>query len=166
MSAISEGAVLSILMADYASMGADGKLNVIGGGVSALGYDPLAGITSRFTVIASVHIPGHILPEEGSIEIALYRDDRLVEMEQPGGAQPLRIGQSVRLEKPNHAGVTVRNRDRLVSSHHMVIDFSNGLPLSPDSLYEWRLKIDMDEAHSTRFPFTVLGAALTPPVVG
>lgn len=166
MSDLSEQATLSLLLADYASMSEVGKLNMIGGGVSAIGFDAVAGVTNRFTLIASTHAPGRILPAEGAIDIGLYREGQLVEMEQPGGPQPLRIGQPVRLEKPTHAGISLSHRDGLMTSHHILVDFSNGLPLNPDTLYEWRMKIDMDEDRTARFPFAVLGATVAPPVLG
>lgn len=57
MSEVSTDATARLLIADYAAVDAAGKLNIIGGGVSVLGYVQQAGSTSPFALVVSISVP-------------------------------------------------------------------------------------------------------------
>jgi hypothetical protein len=80
------------MLADFANSGADGKLNIIGGGITMMAFDPNVGATIPHAVIATVAFPPRFVGEAPAIELALQNDDgSLVTLSTPGGQQFLRI---------------------------------------------------------------------------
>lgn len=161
MSEVSQRAKKSLILADFANMDAGGKLNIVGGGVAMLGFEPNQGVTTRITLVAVVEVPGDLLPVECSFEVMLTRDGELVELPGPAGPQALRIGQVQTVEKPQLPG-PVALRDHVGARHIIVLDFSNGLPLAIGGTYEWVLQIDGDEDNRESYPFVVAPGAQFP----
>lgn len=164
MSGISDNAQVSILLADYAQVAESGKLNVLGGDLVAIGFDALQGLTTRFTVVASVRVPSRLLPADISFELALQRDGVVVALPGPVEPQNVRIGQPITLDKPPVPNASSSQRDMLLSSHVLVVNFEGGLPLAP-GVYEWVARVDGDESHCARLPFLVVGNP-SAPVIG
>lgn len=144
MSEIAEDATVRLLIADYAATDAAGKLNVIGGGVSSIGYVAQTGLTAAFAVVMSVAVPSKHLNAECSVELVL-EDSTGAPVSLPGPAgqsQLLRIGQAIQFGEPKALpGIP---RLALPLRHQWVVAFSNGLPLPVGQLYVWRVKIDHD----------------------
>jgi len=166
MSDLAKAAIVEIILADYVATDAAGKGNLIGAGVALLGFEPAAGVTSKFGAWISIHVPTHLCPVEVPVEIALVdASGELVSMPGPlGEPQPFRVAQIVMIEKPT-VPVPVAQRDHIGARSQVVFDFSNGLPLVPGGLYELRVRIDGDDATTRSYPFGVLGA-MPPPVIG
>lgn len=165
MSEVAAAARLSLGVADFASIDESGKLNIIGGNVGFLGFDPMQGLTTRFTVWAHIALPHHILPAELSIELALLDDrGRVFEIGGPLGSQAVRMAQPITIDKSS-APVIPALREHMGSSHQMVVDFGSGLPLQPNGTYVWRLQIDGDEDFELRYPLGVAGPP-PGPVIG
>lgn len=159
MSEIAEKAQVSLFLADFAASDAVGKANVIGMGVSGLGFDPSQGVTSRFSVVAEVRIPSKLAPAEASIELALLNDaGEVTSIPGPVGFQPLRIAQVSQFEQPfvQH-GYPMTQRDHVEAAARVVLDFGNGIPLAPGGMYTWQLRIDGDDDHLWTYPFIVSG---------
>lgn len=154
MSEIAEVAQSSIMMCDFANADSAGKLNIIGGGVTVVGYDPLQGITTRFVVVVRVSIPSELTPLDVPVELAL-RDaaDDVVSLGSP--PQAIRMAQITKFERPNVPGFPTLP-PALASHSQMVVDFQ-GLPLTPGAVYSWVVRIDGDEDRVQRYNFVVLG---------
>lgn len=166
MSEASESAELSIQLADFALTDPAGKLNIIGGGVAALGYSPESGTTTRFTLVATAKVPARLCPLEIVLEFALL--DALgntVELPGPAGTpQKLRIGQAARVEKPGIPGGP-SFPDTIPARYVTILDFSNGLPLALGQAYAWQFRIDGDTENAVTEHFLVPGPP-PPPVFG
>lgn len=156
MSRVADEAELSIFMADFANVDAAGKLNLIGGSVAVLGFDPQQGVTSRFSVAVSVHLPYELLPADFTFEIALVDGRDLVNLPGPSGPQPLRISQNVAVERPS-SGLSSSVREHLGGNQISVLDFSNGLPLRVGGTYGWRVGLDGGMEKQWVYPFAVSG---------
>lgn len=154
MSEVSHRANKSLILADYANLDAGGKLNIIGGGVAMVGFEPSQGVSTRITLVATIDVPGDLLPAEFSVEVMLMRDGALVNLPGPAGPQPLRIGEVQTLERPQLPG-PVALRDHVGARRIILLDFSNGLPLAPGGAYEWVVQVDGDEDNRVSYPFVV-----------
>jgi hypothetical protein len=167
VSEIAQAATVSILVADFASNDAIGKGNIVGAGVAGLGFDPQQGLTSRFTLWISVHIPTSLCPAEFPLETALVDvNGQLVNLPGPFGSdgQPLRVAQLLQAEKPNMT-FNAAQRDHLGSRMVVAIDFGSGLPLAPGGLYTWRIRLDGDDTRTWEYPIAVAGPP-TAPIIG
>jgi hypothetical protein len=164
VSDVSQKATLTVIVADFAMADTDGKVNVIGAGISGIGFDPHAGLTNRFSVVTVVDVPSAMAPAEASIELALLRDNEPVLLPGPAGPQALRIGQVHTFEKVQMP-VPLALREHLQSRYQAVIDFNAGLPLAPGAAYTWALQVDGDTENGVIYPIVVAGGP-TPPVIG
>ncbi len=156
MSEIAADADLSIWVADFASLDAVGKLNMLGGGVVLIGFDALQGVTTRFTVLGRVRVPAKYTPVDVPIELTLL--DELGDVVTVGAPapQPIRVAQVAKLEKPNVVGMPTLPAE-LPAQHFIALDIQ-GLPLQPGRVYSWSLRVDGDEDHAKRYEFFVPGA--------
>ena len=167
MSDIAKDASVNFVIGDFAMVDPlSGKGSIVGAGVAVLGFDPAQGLTSRFAVWISVALPGGLLPAEFPIEIALTSNGELVNLPAQTGTppQPLRIAQIVQLDKSQIPAPAVV-RDHVGSRNQIVLDFSNGLPLSPNGTYEWQVRVDGDDSRVWSYPFAVSGP-MPGPVIG
>lgn len=158
MSEIAGAATVDILLADFANSDAVGKGNIVGSGLAVLGLDQ-QGLTARFSLIVLVHLPDAHLPSEFPLEIALLDDaGQIISIPGavPGEPQMLRIAQIVTMEKPSLPMLPIAARIRLGARHQSVIDFANGLQLTP-GVYSWRVLLDGDESVEWRYNFAVPG---------
>jgi len=151
VSDVFEGATVRLLLADYAAVDAAGKLNVIGGGITLVGFNPQAGLTAPFAVVVSVSVPPELYGAECSVEIVLEDDGGgAVSLPGPAGeVQSIRVGQAVIFERPVFNGSHVP-QGAIRARTHWVMAFSTGLPLAIGQRYVWRVRID----HETRPDWT------------
>ncbi|MCM3657771.1 hypothetical protein M3147_10960 [Agromyces mediolanus] len=166
MSDIAQAATVNIVLADFANNDAGGKGNIIGAGITLVGFDFQQGVTSKFAIWISVRIPIEFCPAEFPLEMAIVdADDNLVSLPGPAGeSQPLRIAQIVSVERPN-VQVPAALRDHVGGQIQFVFDFNNGLPLAPNGRYEVRVRLDGDDSRTWKYSFAVVGQA-PGPVVG
>lgn len=156
MSEVSDAAIVTILLADYAAVDTAGKLNVIGGGVTIIGLSN-TGATSPFSLVVTITVPPPLYNAECAIEVQL-EDPAGEIVSLPGSATPqlMRIGQSITFDEPNHKGVPVPRRT-LRSRQQFVVNFAAGLPLTLGQKYTWRVKIDSASRDSWTEEFFVPG---------
>lgn len=164
MSAISDEAKLTLLMADYAAAEqATGKLNVIGGSIRILGFTE-QGTTSRFTVVGLVDVPSRLCPAEAAVEIVLL-DGSGDPVDMPGMAgKKIRFAQVAKFEKPSAQRLPMLPA-AITAMHQMVLELPTGLPLRVGTAYRWSLRIDGDVDHERTLDFFVAGPPPAP-VVG
>lgn len=158
MSAVAEAASITVVLADFALSDAAGKINIVGGGVRIVGFSPDQGLTARVSLAVIVELPAHTLPAEFSLEVTLLSNGEVATVPGPTGPQPLRMAQTVQLERlPAEQFPVPLVRDHIGRNHQLVMDFGGGLPLSPNGVYEWQVRIDGDDAYAVRYPFAVAG---------
>lgn len=143
MSEVSDSAAVRILVADYIAIDGLGKLNVIGGNITAVGLIPLTGLTAPFGISVHVSVPPNLYNSETALEV-LLEDSSGNPMQIPGPTgetQILRIAQNVTLEEKNLSQIGVP-RKTLWASFQWALMFGAGLPLPVGQRYVWRVKLD------------------------
>jgi hypothetical protein len=158
MSEVAEAATVRILLADFANADPARKLNIIGGGISLIGFDANLKATMPYAVVARIAFPPKFVGESPAVELALEHEDGTpVALPGPMGSQLLRVGSADAL-KP----AVIPNADVppnvLWPNVSFAMHFSNGLPLEPHKVYTWRVKID----HYTRAEWTETFYVFTP----
>lgn len=152
------------ILADYASIDAAGKLNVIGGGVQFIGSRGPGQSSARFTTVAVVHVPAHYANATYAFSLQLQDLSSGYPVMIPTGSgqlQPVRAQQAITVPAvhvPPGKAVPVD----VLQSHTTVLEFDNGLPLPEGHSFEWQVEINghSDPAWSHRFH--VLGDAPGP----
>jgi hypothetical protein len=145
MSEVSEAAVVSILIADYAAADSVEKLNIIGGGVSVLGLTQ-TGATTPFALVVIISLPPALYRSDCSVEIVLEDSSGNV-VSVPGPTtepQLMRVAQAVTFDEPPPIRGVLMPRDALRARKQFVLNFTLGLPLAMGEQYAWRVKIDGD----------------------
>lgn len=164
MSEISDLIRGSIMLADYAVTDAVGKVNVIGGGLSVIGFDLNQGITTPFTVYASLTCPIPAPDSSAAVEVALVdASGNPVAVAGPTGeGQVVRIAQNVEFAAPVIPGLQIP-RGAIESASQIIVNFGNGIPLGVGQAYAFRLSVDGDVKASAAFfvPGPIAG-----PVIG
>lgn len=166
MSEAADAAIVRILLADFANADPANKLNLIGAGITMIGIVPNTNATVPHAVVAKVSFPPKFVGESPAVELALeHADGTLVTLPGPTGEpQLLRVGHAQALKPAVAPNVDVPP-NTVRPSHQLVMYFSNGLPLEPNSLYAWRVKIDHETCDEWTETFYV-ATATTPPVIG
>lgn len=166
MSEVSDAATVRLLLADYAAVDAASKLNVIGGGLTLVGFNPEPGLTAPFAVVASVGVPPGLYGAECSVEIILEDSSgEPVSLPGPTGeTQTMRVGQAITFERPTFPVAHVP-QGVMGARVQWVLAFSTGLPLAVGQRYVWRVKIDHDTRDDWIEEFFVPGPA-PGPVIG
>lgn len=163
MSLESEARVQFVL-ADYASVDVAGKLNVIGGGITFIGSQGAGQPSSPFTLAVTVAVPGAYASQTYVVAVELQdlTTGTVVQLPtQAGGMEPIRAQQAVTVPHPTVAPGMAVPPDAM-QEHKLILQFSDGLPLSPGRSYEWQVRINekSDKAWGQRFH--VLGQAPGP----
>lgn len=133
---------VDITLADFINVDASGKYNVIGGGVTALGFDIESGASTPFAVMVAITLPHHAYEKEFAFEL-LLRDEKnqIVELPGPAGSQKMRIAQNMTAKRPTGGGALATAVPPVM---RFVINLSNGIPLRVGSSYSWEVRIDGD----------------------
>lgn len=157
MSAIFEECRLALLLSDFASQDASGKVGLLGAGWSFTGTP-----TPPQAVVALVEIPGELANEKFSISLVLNDEHgEPVQLPDPitGEPRPLRVAQNAVAVSapgmPRRAPVTVQ----------VVINLAPGLPLTADRVYTWQASVDGETKTNWAASFYVVEPP-APPVVG
>jgi hypothetical protein len=166
VSEVSEAAAVRLLLADYAAADPQGKLNVVGGGISVVGFNGQAGLTTPFSLVVSITVPPGLSTAECAVEMVLENAaGDLVTVPDPAGqAQPMRIGQAVAFEKPTFPGAFVP-AGLMGARTQWVLNFNSGLPLATGQRYSWRVRID-HETHDDWAEHFIVPGPMPGPVLG
>lgn len=166
MSEIADEARVSVILADYASVDAINKANVIGAGWQIAGIDPTTGMTAPQSLLVMIDLPPRYYNEDFALAITLLdQAGEPVKVPGPTGEpQAMRIAQLAKAEEPVFPGGNVPRG--LVPSHVQVLmSFAAGIALAPGQLYTWQVEIDGDAKPTWRLSFFVAGPP-PPPVIG
>lgn len=151
MSDLSERVRGFVLLADFVNNDAAGKVNVVGGGLSLIGFDPATGQSAPFAVLAHLTcaIPG---TETAAVELLLADSSgNVVMLPTPTGeSQAMRVAQNVQFQPPVAPGV-VLPAGALGATAQIIMHFLAGLPLRLGESYTWRLQVDHEPVASTSF---------------
>ena len=71
MSEAADAAIVRVMLADFANAGRDHKLNIVGGAITMMPFDPNIGATVPHAVIATVAFPPQFVGEMPAVELAL-----------------------------------------------------------------------------------------------
>lgn len=139
----------TITIADYVGIDAQGKVNVIGGGITLLGLQE--GGTAPFAIFVRLTSPMP-LTDSPALEILLAdASGNPVSIPGPQGLpQPLRIAQNVDFLPPAAPGIHIP-AGAIPSSAQFAVNFANGLPLPAGHSYTWRVQLDHDVIASESF---------------
>jgi len=169
VSEVSDAAVVRMFLADYAVVDPAGKINAIGGGLTAVGFNPGTGMSASFALFVQVGVPPALYGSQSAIEILLQdAGGELVELPGPAPGlpqQPVRVGQAVRFDEPQFPQPVSVPARFLQARVQWVLGFTSGLPLMPSQAYSWRVKIDDESNDEWIERFVVLGPA-PGPVIG
>lgn len=143
MSEISDNCTSSIAVADYCAVDGSGKANIIGAGVSYLGFDFQSGVSAPFGLLVTVSSP---LPSnrenQASLELVLQDGaGEEVKVAGPSGPTTVRVAQIIEFNMGRIAGTEPPPKNFPVTSMS-AFQFYNGLPLVPGMEYKWTVKID------------------------
>lgn len=165
MSALAEKARVSVLLADYASADAIGKINVLGAGFALCGIDVQTGAIPPQTLVVLIDILPEFYGEDFTLSVAL-RDSsgNPVEIPGPAGApQPMRVAQVIRAETPVFPPGTNVPKDVVWAHAQLCLQLMNGLPLKAGDYYTWSVQLDGTDREDWAVSFYVAGPP--PPVV-
>jgi hypothetical protein len=163
MSEASDSAHVRIIIADYAVADQQGKVTLVGAGVTVLGVNPAAGMTAPFAVVANASFDPKFVGDNPAFEVSLETNDgQLVQM--PGQSHPLRVATSEKLPLTVLPGADVPN-DAARPKAQIILQFQNGLPLAPGHGYKWRVKVD-GETHEEWTEMMYIPTASAGPVLG
>lgn len=164
--AISDDVLVTVLLADYVGVDASGKVNAIGAGFGVAGLSP-NGLTAPQHVAVLVDVPGGYAGEETSVTLELRNDrtGQVVSLPSPSGqAEAVRISQLMQIQAPERPGVYLPRDVRV--RQHLLVNFGNGLPLSPGTSYQWRVDVDGVHRQDWGAFFYVLGPPPGPVIGG
>lgn len=127
---------------DYASVDASGKTNIIGGGVGVIGVDPTTGASASFAVAVLVVLPGSDAGRHLQVDVRLLGPGRkVVTVGTARGGQPVELKRELTLEPAVVNGERIEG-DPLPLRIRLLTNFPTGLPLEPDTIYTWQVKVD------------------------
>lgn len=139
----------TLMLADFVNVDASGKVNIIGGGVQFLGHDPSNGMSAAFSVYVNITVS---LPQfeetAANVEVVLVDGDgQAVTLETEQGNNTVRFVQEVDF-RINGDGSSMPPIG-FPSTSNIVLNFPQGLPLAPNSAYEWLVFVDSQRLTST-----------------
>ncbi len=168
MSEVFDGAVVSLIMSDFAVADQLGKLQVVGGGLYALNRDHNTGATTAFAVTVTQSFSAPLAGEQYVFELVLEDSSGapVALATAPAGAASalIRFGQTMQVEEPTLRG-SIIPRHALPARSQVVVYFNTGLPLEAGQVYVWRAQIDGESKPEWTWPFFV-PAPPTGPVLG
>lgn len=135
-------ALVRVLLSDFANTDAAGKLNLIGGGISMMGFGP-EGLTVPFSVCVITNVPAKYAGEQYALSVELYDETRKQVVKAPGQTgqqEAMRVQQMVDVDHIQ-LGPGVRMPNDAQSQNIMIMNFPSGMPLLPGT-YDWRAQIE------------------------
>ncbi|MET4002800.1 hypothetical protein ABIB48_001518 [Arthrobacter sp. UYCu511] len=142
----------SIIIADFVNIDAAGKVNIIGGGIQFLGFDPDTGMSAPFSLFVSVTVSIPAFDStQAVVEVALVdTDGRPVSVPASEGPNVLHFKQQVDFRHtmaPNMQPPPMG----FPGCSNVVLNFPGGLPLPTGSAYEWVVMLDGARLSSSTF---------------
>ena len=144
-------------------------MTIVGGGVTILGVNVESGMTAPFSVLVWVTFAPNFVGDNPAVELSLETDEnQLVQLpgflDSAGQPQYLRVATSDTLLPTVMPGAVIP--DGVVRPKaQMLMQFQNGLPLTPGHMYRWRVKVDGD-THNDWTETMFIPTAAAGPVVG
>lgn len=160
---------VTVLLADYANVDAAGKVNVLGGFFSMLGYNPETKHAAPHHVVVVIDLPAALAGQEFALQLQMRNETRgeAVRFISPAGVlEPLQIAQAQRVPPapvmPNGMSLPTGHPIRT----HTVLGIDAGVALvEPGHEFSWKLSIDGQSKTGWDARFSVPGAP-PPPVLG
>ncbi|MFQ4147663.1 hypothetical protein AAGW05_03030 [Arthrobacter sp. LAPM80] len=142
----------NILIADFVNIDAAGKVNIIGGGIQFLGFDPNAGMTAPFSLFVSVTVSIPAFDDtQAAVEVELVdTDGRTVTVPGTEGPNLLSFNQDVDFKHTVAPNVQQPPRG-FPGCSNVVLNFPGGLPLAAGSTYEWVVLLNGSRLSSSTF---------------
>lgn len=161
---------VTLLLADYIAVDATGKLNVIGGNIQMVGYNPNTALTGPFACAALLEFPHALVQEAPAIELVLEDEAGIpVPMPNPAGPdappQYVRLGNAAPLSEPAFPPGVFVPKGTVGPRAQIVLYFQNGLPLTPGRSYAFRIRVDSETRSHWALTFFVPGP-MPGPVIG
>lgn len=145
MSFDDEGARVQFLLADAATV-AEGKVNILGGGIDFIAVDNATAATVQFSLFISVSFEATQAATDAHFIVTLEDESgELVAVSSPSGESlgPLfKVEQTSTLEPKTFPEGPLADATPLRPEVNMVFNFATGLPLRPNSAYLWRVQIN------------------------
>lgn len=143
--------VAHITIADYVGVEASGKANILGAGITLVGFDFQQGVTTPFAIWVRLVSPMAIADRPAAEIVLVDASGQPVQVPGPMGEyQAVRISQVVEFPAATTPGVHIPN-GAVPSVAQFAVNFSNGLPLAPGNSYTWRVQLDHDVIASESF---------------
>jgi hypothetical protein len=160
-----DGTRAVLLLADYITADASGKLTVVGAGFTVAAVQQ-TGTTSPQYLAGLIDVPSSHAGRQLAVTVELRdeTDDAVARIPGPSGQpEALRIQQLMLVERPQLPGVAVP--EGMFCRVQFLLGFPNGLPLPPNREYAWKLEIDGTRLKSWQARFYVAGPP-PPPIIG
>jgi hypothetical protein len=144
VSALSDGAIVRILLADYVAIdGSSKKVQVVGGGITILGVNSRTGLSAPFGVLVVIEAPSSLYGAEFSADVTIEdaAGGAVILLLGEGPGEPVQIKQTIKLDAPPLQAPD-DPKDFLTARTMLALMFPVGLPLAPGAGYRVRLKID------------------------
>jgi hypothetical protein len=161
---IESDAQVQFILADYASIDASGKLNIIGGGIIFIGSGGPGQPSARFTTVVIVRVPAEYANQTYAFSLELKNLTTGGPVMIPAGAgqlQPVRAQQAITVPPVQVPAGKVVPEDAL-QGHTTVLEFDNGLLLTAGHSFEWQVQINGHADPGWTHRFHVLGDAPGP----
>ena len=155
-----------VILADYISVDASGKLTAVGAGFTISGLQE-SGLTAPQHLGIIVSVPSRQAGREFALSASLRDEDtqQVVMVPGPSGEpQALRIAQLVKAPVPAASGVYLP--DSVCATTQIVLAFQNGLPLTVGRNYAWHVDVDGSSRNGWSARFYVPGPHPAPVIGG
>lgn len=153
MTTSSGSAGASIILADFVNIDAAGKVNIVGGGIQFMGFDPNSGMTAPFSLYASITVSIPAFDStQAEVEIMLIdADGHPVQVPGPEGSpNTMQFTQSVDFRHTLAPNVQPPPMG-FPGSSNVVLNFPGGLPLPQGATYEWVVLLNGTRLTSSTF---------------
>jgi hypothetical protein len=140
--ALLDDARVTVLLADYIAVDANGKLTAVGAAFTLTGLQP-DGHTPPQHVAVLVDVPASHLGQDFSLDLSLRvgeTGDPVLVPGPSGEVEPLRVAQVMRAQAPQAPGLHLPSD--LPGRVQVVIGFPQGLPLAQGAGYRWVVELD------------------------
>jgi hypothetical protein len=159
MSDASESAHVRIVLADY-GVEQQGKVTLVGAGISIFGVNPDSGFTAPFVVWATVNFPPEFVGYSPTVELSLETDDGKpvnlpIGPDEQSQRRTMRIGTYEALPRTSVQDVDIPPQI-IRPKTQMLLLFQTGIKLDAGQLYRWRVEVDgVTRDHWTEMMYVV-----------
>jgi hypothetical protein len=145
MSEASESAHVRIVLADY-GVDQQGKVTLVGAGISIFAVNPDSGLTAPFVVWAAVNFAPEFVGYSPTVELSLETDDGKpvclpTAADEQSQERPVRIGTYNVLPRTSVQDFDIPS-EVIRPKTQMLLLFQTGMKLDAGHLYRWRVEVD------------------------